>query len=158
MRLERRGRKWIVEGDGKGWVFNKKFSTKWSANLAIEVYAKGGTVSDYWKAKREHPKREMNACRVRGQLQRALEEIQRLNPIREEIEEYGKDAGYGEVTYTIDMRYHAPRLHDTWGLKYGGRVHIDIGSGGTHLMLDKDSVRDFIQFLETKRKSNNKLA
>ena len=153
MNLVRKGHKWLIEGNGKEWIFNKQFSTKWQALLAMEVFGKGGGVSEYWAAKREHRKREMNAWRVREQLEHALDEIQKLDPTSEEIEEYGENAGYGVVTYTRNAGYYPARLHNTWGTKWGGRVHIDIGSSGTHLMLDKVSVWDFIEFVREKKKS-----
>lgn len=93
----------------------------------MEVFGKGGGVSDYWAAKKEHPKREMNAWRVRRQLQQALEEIHELGSTFEEIEEYGEEAGYGAVIYTRNAGYYPPHLHDTWGLKVGGRVHSCTG-------------------------------
>ena len=56
--------------------------------LAIETFTRGGTVSDYWEEKRKHPKRKMNAWRVRQELERALNEIELLDPTGEEIEQY----------------------------------------------------------------------
>ena len=158
MNIVRKRRRWFIEGDGEGWIFNKQFLTKWEALLAMEVFRKGGRVSDYWAAKKEHPKRKMNAWRVRGQLQQALEEIRELGPTSEEIKEYGEQAGYGTVTYTRNARYYPPHLHDTWGRKWGGRVHIDIGSGGIHLMLDNVSAFDFIEFIRDRRKSHDSYA
>jgi len=155
MNLVRKGRKWLVEGEGKGWIFGRQFPAKWKALLAIEVYSKGGRVSDYWTATREHPKRDMNAWRVREELQQVLDKIQELNPTSDEIEEYGENVGYGAVTYTRNTGYYPPRLHDTWGLKQEGRVHIDIRSGGTHLMLDRFSAWDFINFIIDRRKSHD---
>lgn len=152
MHIKRRGRKWIIEGNGDGWIYNRTFSTRWKAIIAKEVYSKGGKTSDYWKAAREYPKREMNAFKVRAQLEEALKSIEELTPTHEEIEEYGRNAGYGVVTSTSSSKYYPPRLHDTWGKKMGGRVHIDIGSGWTHLMLNKWFARDFIDFIERKRK------
>ena len=155
MNLVRKGRKWFIEGDGQGWILNRRFPTKWKAQIAMEIFEKGGRVSDYYAAAREHPKKEMNAWRVREELQHALEEIEELNPSSDEIQEYGENAGYGVVTYTGDEVYFPPHLHDTWGLKQGGRVHIDIGSLGTHLMLDKVFAWDFIEFIKEKRKAGD---
>ena len=130
------------------------FPAKWKALIGIKVFQKGGRVLDYKQALKSHPKRPMDAWRVRQELESALREMQELEPTTEEIEEYGKTAGYGVVTYTQSTRYFPPSLHDTWGLKHGGRVHIDIGSNGTHLMLDKFSAWDFIDFIKDRRKSH----
>lgn len=152
-RIVKVGRKWAVEGDSEGWVFKKKFPTKWKAEVALEVFKKGGRVSDYWKAARERPPPKKVPWKAQERVLRAFDEIEVLKPTPEEIEEYGKEPCYGVVTYTDDKGYFPPRLRNTWGLKRGGRVHIDIGSGGVHLMLDKDAAQGFIEFIKTKRKS-----
>jgi len=152
MEIQRKGRKFIIQGDGTGWVFNRTFPTKWKALIALEVFKKGGGVSDYFKAAREQPRRIMDAYKVRARLEEALREIKELNPTSEEIEEFAKDAPYGMVTFTKDEYYFGPRLHDTWGIKQGGQVHIDIGSSGYHLMLDRASAWGFIEFIKNKRR------
>ena len=136
-------------------IFNKNFPTKWKAAIALEVFKKGGKVSDYWEAAREVAAKrpERIPWKAQERVLSALDEIKKLNPTPEQIEEYGKEWVYGVVTYTEDRGYSPPRLHDTWGLKSGGRVHIDIGSGGVHLMLDKDAAWDFIDFIKNKRKA-----
>jgi len=154
MRVEKVGRKWIIEGKGKGWIFGRTFPMKWKAQIALEVFKEGGKVSDYWKASREyaakHPKTP--PWRAIEKVTKALEEIKRLYPTCEEIEEYGKGVGYGVVTITEHKRYFSPHLHNTWEVKKEGRVHIDIGSGGYHLMLDKHWAENFIKFIKNKRK------
>jgi len=87
-------------------------------------------------------------------LESALEQIRELEPTTEEIEEYGKDWVYGVVTYTKDTGYFSPHLHNTWRKKWGGRVHIDIGSAGVHLMLDKHAAWGFINFIKDGRKTD----
>lgn len=116
------------------------------------MFENGGRVSDYWKVRREqHPSRRL-PCRAIAEPNRALEQVNVLNPTGEEIEEYGTgEAEHGEVAYTDNTKYHSPRLHDTWGAKQGGRVHIDIGSGGGHLMLDRYAVWRFIEFIKRRR-------
>jgi len=97
------------------------------------------------------------AWKVRQILEPALEEIKSLDPTTEEIVEYAeKEAGWGVVTYTGSENYYRPHLHDTWGIKYQGRVHIDIGAGGYHLMLDKYSAFDFIDFIKSKRQGGGR--
>lgn len=154
LELKKVGRKWFVEGDGEGWIFNRSFPAKWKAKCAIKVFKRGGKVSDYWKATRDSRK-ERIPYKVLEYMKEALEEIKKLNPTPSEIEEYAEGAGYGTVTYTDKMGYFPPRLHDTWGIKRGGRVHIDIGSGGYHLMLDKDIVQGFIDSIKENRGIKN---
>ena len=86
-------------------------------------------------------------------VEEALKEIRELSPSCEEIVEYAQGGGYGTVTYTSSDNYFGPRLHDTWGVKFGGRVHIDIGCIGYHLMLDKRTAWGFVEFIKRKRGS-----
>lgn len=153
MEVQKRGRKWFVVGNGEGWIFSQPFPTRWKAELATRVFKAGGKVSDYWALAREHPKRKMGAYKVRAELEQALDQIKRLEPTPEEIAEYAEqEAGYGVVTAARQQGYFGPRLHDTWGIKRGGRVHIDIVSLGYHLMLNKYYAWNFIDFIRDKRK------
>lgn len=142
-KIAKEGGKWIIEGkgEGEGWIFNKKFPTKWKAEIALKVFQEGGKVSDYWREAREHAEKRMKRrlVKVTKQLEEALKIIKDLDPTCEEIIEYAeRNKGvYGLVTSTRGEEYFGPHLHDTWGLKRGGRAHIDIGCGGYHLMLDK---------------------
>jgi hypothetical protein len=159
MKLLKKGRKWIVEGDGEGWIFNKRFPSKWKAEIALRVFENGGRVSDYWKEARRYAESRpaIEPKHVLKKLESALEEIRELDPTCDEIEEFGKDAGYGIVTITEEEDYYEPHLHNTWGRKYRGRVHIDIGCRGYHLMLDKRTAPAFIEFIRHNRKSDIKL-
>ena len=65
----------------------------------------------------------------------ALEELEKLKPATEEIQDYAdlNQDGYGVVTYSKSkggdycfLRLH-DTLHDQLKRKFGGRVHIDIG-------------------------------
>lgn len=152
MKLEKNGRKWVVKGDGEGWVFNRMFPTKWKAEAAVKVFKKGGRVSDYWVAARKLRPRRIEPWRVLEKVKKALEEIERLDPTCDEIEEYGKTGGHGVVTSTYGENYFGPRLHNKWGTEYQGRVHIDLGCCGYHLMLDQRCAGGFIKFIEDKRK------
>lgn len=161
MKLTKVKNKWVIKGKGEGWILNKTFPTKWKAEIALEVFKKGGRVSDYWKTAKEQAKKRPRETpwRVTEELEKALSEIKRLDPTCKEIEEYGKDIkgdccgyGYGVVTMAKGEGYFGPRLHDTWQIKNGGRVHIDIGCCGYHLMLDKGWAIDFIEFIKNKRK------
>jgi len=87
-----------------------------------------------------------------NQLNEALVEINELAPTRKEIVEYAKQVNYyGVVTNSKSYDYFPPIIHNTWLTKEGGRVHIDIGSDGYHLMLDKIVVWDFIDFIKKQR-------
>ena len=152
MEIKKVGRKWIIQGKGKGWIFNRTFPAKWKAEIALEVFKEGGRTSDYWEKARDQSPPIREPLRVKKKLNEALTEIKRLNPTCDEIEEFGENADYGVATLTENDRYFPPQLHDTWGVKRGGRVHIDIGSRGTHLMLDKKHVDGFIQFIKMKRR------
>lgn len=155
MKLVKEGRKWIVEGDGEGWIFNKRFPTKWKAEIALKVFKNGGRVLDYWKEARRYAESRptIEPKHALKKLKRSLEEIRSLDPTCDEIVEFAKDAEFGVVTTTESENYFGPRLHNTRGLKSGGRVHIDIGCRGYHLMLDKNIASAFIEFIEHKRRT-----
>jgi hypothetical protein len=53
MKIVKRGSSYAVEGSGDGWLFNRTYPARWKAKLAIEVFKKGGRVSDYWREARE---------------------------------------------------------------------------------------------------------
>jgi len=149
------GRKWKVVGQGDGWIFRKTLPTKWKAVIAVRVFEQGGRVSDYWsEARKEAARRPLRIpYRAIGKLQDVLDEIDALDLSGEEITAYGQIAGYGEVTWTRQTGYFPPRIHDTWQLKRGGRVHIDIGWDGCHLMLNAESARAFVEFIKARRKT-----
>jgi hypothetical protein len=153
MRLTKTGRKWIVEGTGEGWIFHWKFPTKWKAEVAVKVFGEGGRASDYFKKAREEAPPRRFPRRVTEQLKEALEEIETLDPTCEEIEEFAKGGGHGIVTSARSESYFGPRFHDTWGGKQGGRVHIDIGCCGYHLMLDKSVAEGFVKFIKSRREA-----
>jgi hypothetical protein len=157
MEIVKVDRKWRINGGGEGWVFDRTFPMKWKAEIALEVFQEGGRVSDYWNKarKRDLERPERVPWRVLAKLQKAVEEIKSLNPTCDEIKEYGEfglNTYSGVVTISQNDMYYPPKIHNTWGLKRGGRVHIDIGCDGYHLMLNKDYARDFIEFIESKRK------
>ena len=96
MKLVKKGRKWIVEGDGEGWIFNKRFPTKWKAEIALKVFKKGGRVSDYWKEARRYAESRpsIEPKHVLKKLERSLEEIRSLDPTCDEVVEFAKDAEF----------------------------------------------------------------
>ena len=151
MKLVKHGRKWRVEGEVEGWIFKKTFPAKWKAKLAMEVFQKGGRVSDYWNEAREQAaEHQLIPRKVLARVRKALELIIELGPTCPEIDAY--PAGYGAETYTNATGYFPPKLHDTWQIKTGGRVHIDIGCCGRHLMLNAQDAEDLIEFIEKYRK------
>ena len=98
----------------------------------------------------------------------AYDELEKLQPTTEEIDEYAdfvEKKYYGVVTYSMyrggDTYF--LKFHDTWQVKFGGRIHIDLGyvdeaamykrnvCNVTHLMLDKDHSWEFIEFIKKKR-------
>ena len=153
MRVVKRGRKWVVEGPGDGWVLSKTFRTKWKALLALEVFTNGGGCSDYWRAARKRADGRVPPVpwRALETVGKALAEIEHLTPSCDEIVAYGEQAGYGTVTISKTRDYFPPRVHDTWGEKPGGRVHTAMGCDGYHLMLDKNAAWDFIEFIKMRR-------
>ncbi len=157
MKVVKKGRKWFIEGNGNGWIFNRSFPTKWKAEIALEVFKEGGRVSDYyWRIKEKAPPKR-KPWRVIKKLEILCEKIKELRPTCDEIVEFAENiADYGQVTYTDDDNYFGPRVHDTWLKKLGGRVHIDIGCRGYHLMLDKNVVETFIDFIENRRRRSSK--
>jgi hypothetical protein len=60
------GGSWVVRPKKFGWVFEKSFPTKWKAELALEVWRKGGRVSDYWQAARELQRSRRTSRTVRA--------------------------------------------------------------------------------------------
>lgn len=98
--------------------------------------------------KQKNPRIPYHALKI---VEKALAEIRKLDPSCEEIEEYGEGGGYGTITYTNSDYYFGPLLHNTWGKKVGGRVHIDLGCDGYHLMLDKHTAWGFIEFVKKMR-------
>lgn len=154
MKIEKKGKKWIVKGDGKEWIYNKTFLTKWKAEVAVEVFKEGGRVSDYWNKLKEINRPIRGPYKALKIINDAFEEIKKLNPTCEEIEKYGDQAEHGEVTITDSKRYFPPKVHNTYGKKAPGRVHIDLGYNGVHLMLDKKHVNKFITFIKNHRENN----
>jgi len=151
VKLVKYGRKWRVEGDGEGWIFKKTFPAKWKAELATQVFQKGGRVSDYWKKAREQAaEHQLISRKVLARVRKALARIIELAPTCPEIDAY--PAGHGAETHTDATGCFTPKLHDTWQIKPGGRVHIDIGCCGRHLMLNAHDAEDFIRFIEKSRK------
>jgi hypothetical protein len=59
---------------------------------------------------------------------------------------------HGTVTEANGEEYFQ-RIHDTWcqHSKYGGRVHIDLGCNGYHLMLTRETCADFMDFVMERR-------
>jgi len=91
----------------------------------------------------------------RIEMQKTYEEILRLGPTYEEIGSFVEWLGnhtYGIVTFTkTDENPLSIRLHDTWRMKWGGRLHIDVVSGEFHLMLDRHNASAFLDFIKQKR-------
>jgi len=103
-------------------------------------------------------------------VKEAYEELERLDPTSEEIHAFAnykeqRKEAYGVVTYSKSEGRDRSflRLHDTWKQKIGGRIHIDVGyveredvdeprvPDTTHLMLDKCTAPEFVEFIRKRR-------
>jgi hypothetical protein len=104
-------------------------------------------------------------------VREAYSALEELGPTPEEIRAYAaclerKHETYGVVTYSESHGRGGSflRFHDAWGVKRGGRIHIDVGyvdeecvgqrgvPDTTHLMLDKTHAPAFVQFIKQRRK------
>ena len=157
LRIEKIGRKWKVIGSTDEWIFRRVFNRKWKAKIAVEVYKSGGKWKEYCERINQEPSHRSPPSHALDIMQKASEEITKLSPTCEEITAYGEylyenKTDYGVLTTTTGNDYFQ-RLHDTWyeHSKYGGRVHIDLGCNGYHLMLTKNTYMDFIDFIKKKR-------
>ena len=148
-KLVNRQTKYVVEGPGQGWIFKKQFPRKWKAEVALKVYEAGGRVSDYWKAARKEKRPIPEPTKAIATVEGYLQKIKALSPSGEEIEAF--PAPYGARTWSKSLDYFEPQLHNTWGEKRGGRVHIDLGWNGVHLMLTQKTAPLFIAFIEEQR-------
>jgi hypothetical protein len=100
----------------------------------------------------------------------ACEIIEYLQPTNDEIKTYAElrekeKTDHGVVTYSKSCGGdgYFIHFHDTYQKKSGGHVHIDVGyvddvyryernvPDTTHLMLNKDNAKDFIDFIKKKR-------
>lgn len=157
MLVVRHGRKYGIEGVTEGWVTTRLFPRKWKAEIALEVFREGGTFRNYCakmnEALSERPVPE--ATRAIAENEKACQEICALDVFVNDIRDFAEIAGYGAVTTTKGNNFFGPSIHDTWGAKLGGRVHIDLGACGIHLMLDRHNARRFIDFLKERRQRKN---
>lgn len=98
----------------------------------------------------------------RNQMSIISGDLDRLEPTYKEICVYvdileKQNLTYGVVTYT--RRSDNPltiRLHDTYRVKYGGKLHIDVISGEIHLMLDRHEAPNFLAFVKGLRAESGK--
>jgi len=157
MHVVRYGRKYRIEGVTEGWVTTRSFPTKWKAEIALEVFKAGGTFRNYCvkmnEALRERP--VPGANKALAEIQEAYEELRKLNWSKEDVVDFVKIADYGAATTCKGKDFFGPDIHDTWGVKKGGRVHIDLGAAGIHLMLDRQNARRFIEFLKERQKTTD---
>jgi hypothetical protein len=155
MEIERYKRKYHITGDAKGWAMTRFFPTKWKAEIALAVFNAGGTFRDYCvKMNEALDKRPLQVpTKALAEIEKAYEEIRKLNWSEEDIVDFAKIAD--AVTTTRSRDFFGPRIHDTWGAKKGGRVHIDLGAAGIHLMLDRRDARRFIEFLKERHKTTD---
>ena len=163
-RLEKTGRKWRVGEYGEEWLFKRVYNRKWKAEVAIEVYKSGGRWRDYCERLREEPYHRRKPVLAMEAIRKANGKVIKLKPTCEEISAYGEHLyetgnSHGTVTETNGEEYFQ-RIHDTWyqDSKQGGRVHIDLGCNGYHLMLTWETCADFINFVRERRARVRELA
>lgn len=147
-------RKWIVADAPAGWASRCEFPTKWRADIAMKVLLQGGSRREYLaqvRKEKEHRPDGYEPYKARAEVAACAEELDALDPTSEEIIEYARTAPHGVVTRARSEDYFWPSVHDTHGKKWGGRVHIDLGAGGYHLMLDRIYARHFIEFIRERR-------
>ena len=82
MRVVKSGSKWIVSGQGDGWILKREYPNKWKAALALRVWKEGGRVSDYWAAAREEKDRRSQIAQEQADraARRKLESAWRKYP------------------------------------------------------------------------------
>ena len=82
MKIEKSGTKWIVSGQGDGWVLKRHYPTKWKAELALRVWKDGGRASDYFAAARGEKDRrsEIAQQQSREAVRRKIESARRKYP------------------------------------------------------------------------------
>jgi hypothetical protein len=157
--LEKTGRKWKVGEYSDEWIFKRTFNRKWKPIAAVEVYKSGGKWKDYCKRISEEPCHRNEPVHVKEVILKANSEIKKLEPTCNEIADYAEhlyanNHDHGIVTLSNGNDYFQ-KIHDTWysELKQGGRVNIDLGCKGYHLMLTKDTYQEFVDFVKDKRGS-----
>ena len=157
LEIEKVGRKWKVVGSTDEWIFRRVFNRKWKAKIAVEVCKSGGKWKEYCKRINQVPSHRLQPSHSIEVMRKANAEITKLSPTCEEISAYGEylfatNTNYGVVTLT-NGNNQFQRLHDSWYAhsKYGGRVHVDLGCNGYHLMLTKNTYMDFIDFVKDMR-------
>lgn len=101
------------------------------------------------------------------QMEIWLVEIYELHPTDEEMEAFVSYLNTNNLTYGIvagsEREYYGdqrPRIHNTYGQKWGGRAHIDMGfngkhGGSVHLMLGRHDAPFFINFIKEMRKEKS---
>jgi|GEM_PF-997860 hypothetical protein len=164
-----RYRKWCTK---QGHIYQCPGEAKWEDNNIVLLNIDGELARYRLNDKTGKLRKVLRAKRKSAYdiVEGAYDELANLKPTPEEIEEFAKfkedaNEAYGVVTYSKSHggdRYFF-RWHDTWEQKSGGRAHIDIGyvdekyvhrrdvPDTTHLMLDKYSAWEFVDFIKTRR-------
>jgi hypothetical protein len=106
--------------------------------------------------------------KIEEQMKMYVNEIILLSPTDEEMYQFvlslEKHDLVKDVVTWSDKEYHGsqwPRVHDTTGVKPGGRLHIDYGFSidgfSCHLTLDEKSAPEFIYFIKELKRSKGML-
>lgn len=94
--VAKQGHSWRVEGDDDGWLFKRTYPTLWKANLAIEVFKKGGKPSDYFQLARQSRYKSTKALKSVNLPSKNPAELNRkrkASKIRRRISQDPNDAG-----------------------------------------------------------------
>lgn len=163
LELKKIGRKWKVGEYSDEWIFKRFFNRKWKAIAAVEVYKSGGKWKDYCTRISEEPDHSIQPVHAMEIIEKANREIKELKPDCDEIAAYAEhlyanNQDHGTVTLSNGNNYFQ-KIHDTWysAPKQGGRVHIDLGCKGYHLMLTKKTYQDFVDFVKDMRGASKEL-
>jgi hypothetical protein len=98
--------------------------------------------------------------KIMERMEEWLSEIFLLNPTDDEMQSFvkymeGKNWAYGVVSYNSYNGDQTPRIHDTYGQKWGGRCHIDMGFScddySAHIMLGRHDAPLFIDYIKDLR-------
>lgn len=155
--IKKAGRKWKVGEYRDEWLFRKVFNRKWKAEIAVDVYKTGGGWKDYCARISNEPSHRLEPAHALKLIKKINGEIAKLSPTCKEMTSYAEylyktGSDYGVVTITNGDDYFQ-RVHDTWyaNLKKDGRVNIDLGCNGYHLMLTRKTGYGFISFVRSGR-------
>ncbi|MDP2218069.1 MAG: hypothetical protein Q8J68_12375 [Methanolobus sp.] len=100
--------------------------------------------------------------KIREKMEQWLCEILVMDISDEEMEKFVRHVQFDNMWHGVvscnsnpNRYYGLPSIHDTYGMKWGGRMHIDMGYPGVHIMLGRHAAPYFINYIKELRKQNN---